>query len=149
VSLAHTGLDLYSHWTVLPAAVLFALPVAAVDRYAMILWRRGNWKIMARAEAFMRLGRIRQVRLFHLAGIGLEALYAGTTFLVCTSLLLPLFTWFLKAHPGKVPLLSVAGVLPFYMGLAALADKRLRGRSWTGFAAGIGLALVLGTLGLI
>lgn len=149
VHLSVSGRGLLSHWTVVPAAVLIALPAVVADRQAMILWRRSNWRIMSRAEAYMRLGRIRRVRMYHLAAVASEGLYTGAVFLLSALILLPLFRWLLLRHPAAVGLMAVAGVLPFYLGLSSLVQKHLNGSGWARFAAGVLSALILSRLGVI
>ena len=149
VLLVSTGSTSHSSWQILPAAIFFSLPVIPADRLAMILWRRGNWRYVNKAEAYLRLGKLEIVRLLHIYTTVLSGLYAAGAILICGGILTFVFTYALITWPGMAELLSIAGMMPFFLGLGGLTSTRVRGGNWITFTAGIAAGLVVGAGGFL
>jgi len=118
-------------------AVLFGAPTVFLDRAVNIHWRRSNEKAFHRAMVYLRLGRTDLVQLQHILSALRAGLYHAASFLLVGSVLVLAFNLLLKSYEFWPQRLAVLAMLPFFIGLAALASDRTARKGWWGFVLGL------------
>ncbi|UCF31650.1 MAG: PTS sugar transporter subunit IIC [bacterium] len=129
-------------WEMVPPAILFALPSVWADRLVEDIWRRSNDGLLQRAEALIRLEKIRLARALHLTAI-LRAFVLNTAaILLCAATLSGLAVLVLRSIPSLAGALALVGMAPLLVGLAGLSAAKVKGRGWLGFAGGLAVGLL-------
>jgi PTS system mannose-specific IIC component len=124
VLLIATGSAGTSGWQAVPVAVFFSLPAIFLDRYVEIVWRRSNERNLLKATALVRMGKVGYARGVHLISI-LRAFFLNIGAVLLSGIILSvLCTLALSRFPFFTAYLSVAGLTPFFIGLAGVTSGR-------------------------
>ncbi len=134
-----------SGWQAVPVAVFFSLPAIFLDRYVEIFWRRSNERNLLKATALVRMGKIGSARGVHLLST-LRAFLLYTAAVLVSGVILSGFcTFALSRFPSFTAYLSVAGLTPFFIGLAGVTAGRKYGFGRVGFLCGLLLGALAGS----
>lgn len=132
-------------WTTVPAAVFFSLPAVQVDRFFEILWRRSNDRNLIKASALVRMSKIRNARGVHILSILKAPMFHACSLLLTGIILSAIFSFTYNRFPNFFTYLSVAGLAPFFAGLAGVVSGRKFGYGRVGFLSGLLLGALAGS----
>lgn len=132
-------------WSALPMAILLSMPALLVDRVFEILWRRSNGRALLEATALVRRGNVKFARLVHLRSVLRASLFSAAALFTSGLVLSGLCGFISSRLPGLATTLSVAGLAPFFIGLAGMVSGRKFKLGRTGFLSGLLFGAILGS----
>ena len=132
-------------WSAVPPALFFSLPAVWVDRSFEVFWRRSNERSLLKATALVRMGNVRFARGVHVGSIFKASLFSAGALLLSGIVLTALSRFTTGQFPSAAAYLSVAGLAPFFIGLAGVMPGRKFGFGRIGFISGLLLGALAGS----
>lgn len=145
VLLIATGSAGASEWQTVPVAVFFSLPSIFLDRFVEIVWRRSNHRDLLKATALVRMGKVESARGVHLLSTLRAFLFSAAAVLFSGVILSGICTLALSRLPSLTAYLSIAGLVPFFIGLAGITSGRKFGFGRISFLCGLLLGALAGS----